>query len=65
MEQQEPLRLIITDFGFNDLVNISSVSEEERGGETGDKYINISFRTHRDLKIQTLASPKTISTVKR
>lgn len=64
MEQEESLRLIITDFGFNNLVNISSVSEEERGGETGDKYITISFRTHRDLKIQTLAPPKTTSTVK-
>ncbi|KGO14290.1 phage portal protein [Clostridium botulinum] len=65
MEQQEPLRLIITDFGFNNLVNITSVSEEERGGETGDKYITISFRTHRDLKIQTLGSAKTTSTVKK
>ncbi|EPY6430803.1 LysM peptidoglycan-binding domain-containing protein [Clostridium sporogenes] len=64
MEQQEPLRLIITDFNFNNLVNISSISEEERGGEKGDKYINISFRTHRDLKIQTLAPPKTTSTAK-
>ncbi|MFV3014098.1 LysM peptidoglycan-binding domain-containing protein [Clostridium botulinum] len=64
MEQEEPLRLIITDFGFNDLVIISNVSEEERAGETGDKYITISFRTHRDLKIQTLAPPKTTSTVK-
>ncbi|MHB9901473.1 LysM peptidoglycan-binding domain-containing protein [Clostridium botulinum] len=64
MEQEESLRLIITDFGFNDLVIISNVSEEERAGETGDKYITISFRTHRDLKIQTLAPPKTTSTVK-
>ncbi|WP_407301597.1 LysM peptidoglycan-binding domain-containing protein [Clostridium botulinum] len=64
MEQEEPLRLIITDFGFNDLVIISNVSEEERAGETGDKYITISFRNHRDLKIQTLAPPKITSTVK-
>ncbi len=64
MEQQDPLRLIITDFGFNNLVNINSISEEERGGETGDKYITISFRTHRDNKIQTLAPPKATSTVK-
>lgn len=64
MEQEEPLRLIITDFNFNNLVNISSISEEERGGETGDKYITISFRTYRELKIQTLAPVKTTSTVK-
>lgn len=66
MEQQEPLRLIITDFGFNDLVIISNVSEEERGGEAGDKYITISFRTYRELRIQTLALPKkNKSTVKK
>lgn len=65
MEQQEPLRLIITDFGFNNLVNIGSINEEGRAGETGDKYINISFRTHRDLKIQTLGSPKTTSKIKK
>ncbi|NFM30681.1 LysM peptidoglycan-binding domain-containing protein [Clostridium botulinum] len=64
MEQEEALRLIITDFNFNNLVNISSISEEGRGGEIGDKYITISFRTHRDLKIQTLSQPKTTSTVK-
>lgn len=56
MEQQEPLRLIITDFNFNDLVIISSISEEERAGEPGDKYISISFRAWRDLKIETISS---------
>lgn len=56
MEQEEPLRLIITDFNFNDLVIISSISEEERSGETGDKYINLSFRTNRELKIETVQS---------
>ncbi|EPN2036129.1 LysM peptidoglycan-binding domain-containing protein [Clostridium botulinum] len=64
MEQEESIRLIITDFGFNNLVNISSISEEERGGETGDKYITISFRTYRELKIQTLAPAKIAPTVK-
>ena len=58
MEQQEPLRLIITDFNFNNLVIISDIIEEERAGETGDKYITISFRTYRELKIQTLAPTK-------
>lgn len=56
MEQQEPLRLIITDFNFNDLVIISSINEEERAGEPGDKYISISFRVWRDLKIETISS---------
>ncbi|GAA0735735.1 LysM peptidoglycan-binding domain-containing protein [Clostridium oceanicum] len=56
MEQEDPLRLIITDFNFNSLVKISDISEEGRAGEDGDKYINIRFRTHRDIKIQKLPS---------
>ncbi|MBU5227859.1 SH3 domain-containing protein [Clostridium senegalense] len=49
-----PIRLIITDFDFNELVNISKFTVEERGGEIGDRYISISFRIHRDIKIETL-----------
>lgn len=56
MEQKEPVRLIITNFDFNDLVIISNVSEEEKAGETGDKYINISFRIWREVKIEKLSS---------
>lgn len=55
-EQSEPLRLIITDFNFNDLVNLVSISEEERPGEIGDKYINLNFRTHRELKIEKVGT---------
>ncbi|WP_010295863.1 SH3 domain-containing protein [Clostridium senegalense] len=47
-------RLIITDLNFNELVNINSLTVEDRAGEIGDKYISISFRTHRDIKIETL-----------
>lgn len=65
MEQQEPLRIIITDFDFNDLVIMSSLNQEERAGESGDKYISISFRTYRELKIQTLSPPKAASTAKK
>lgn len=64
MEQEQPLRFIITDFNFNDLVIISDISEEERAGETGDKYISISFRTWRELKIETV-SPAKENTVKK
>ncbi|ASN68294.1 putative peptidoglycan-binding LysM protein [uncultured Caudovirales phage] len=58
MEQQDPLRLIITDFNFNDLVVISQISEEERSGENGDKYISINFRAYRELKIQRVSTAK-------
>lgn len=53
---ETPSRLIITDLNFNELVNISTLAIEDRAGETGDKYISISFRTHRDIKIETLST---------
>ncbi|MCT4593187.1 MAG: LysM peptidoglycan-binding domain-containing protein [Anaeromicrobium sp.] len=56
MNQKEPLRLIVTDFGFNELVNIVTIHEEERAGETGDKYITLNFRMWRELKIETVVS---------
>lgn len=65
MEQQQPVRLLITDFDFNDLVIISSLNEEERAGESADKYISLNFRVWRELKIETLSTSKVItSTVK-
>ncbi len=53
-DEESPVRLIITDFEFNELVNISKFTVEERGGEVGDRYISISFRTDRDIRIETL-----------
>lgn len=65
MEQKEPVRLLITDFNFNELVIISTLDYEERAGEPGDKYINISFRSYRELKIEALpiiqASPQQLN----
>ena len=55
-DSNDPVRLIITDFSFNELVNIAKFTVEERGGEIEDKYISISFRTHRSIKIETLNS---------
>lgn len=54
MEQKEPVRLIITNFDFNDLVIISGIVEDEKAGETGDKYLTFTFRAWRELKIETL-----------
>lgn len=61
MEQIEPVRLIITNFDFNDLVIISYIKEDERPGEEGDKYISIAFRTWRELTIETIRPPTKIS----
>lgn len=62
MKQEDPLRLIITGFNFNDLVNISSISEEEKAGEAGDKYITLNFRTWRELKIEQVTTSQTVAT---
>ena len=47
-------RLIITDLNINELVNISKFTPETRGGEIGDIYFSITFRTYRELKIETI-----------
>lgn len=59
---ENPIRLIITDFKFNDLVSISKFTPEERAGEPGDKYISITFRKFREAKINVYQSTATIST---
>lgn len=48
------VRLIITDFNINELVNISKFTPEIKGGEVGDIYFSITFRTYREIKIQTV-----------
>ena len=48
---ENPLRLIITDLGFNSLVSLSKFAYEERAGEPGDKYVDVTFREFREVKI--------------
>lgn len=54
VDQAEPLRLIITGFGYNGLVTISSFSNAQTAGREEDRDIEITFRTYRELKIETL-----------
>lgn len=49
-----PVRLIITDLNINELVNISKFETEVRGGEVDAIYFSITFRTYRELKIETV-----------
>lgn len=49
-----PVRLIITDLNINELVNISKFEPEVRGGEADAIYFSITFRTYRELKIETV-----------
>lgn len=59
MNAEDPVRLIITKFNFNNLVIISNITESERGGEAGDKYVDISFRVWREVKVKKVAPRKT------
>lgn len=43
-ESEEFVRLIITDYGFNELVNLADYSEDESGESQRDKYITLDFR---------------------
>lgn len=54
VDQAELLRLIITGFGYNGLVTISSFSNTQTAGREEDRDIDITFRTYRELKIETL-----------
>lgn len=54
--QDKPLRLIITDLNINMFVTISKFTPTYYAGEEGDAYISITFRQHREYKIETLQS---------
>ena len=57
-DQKEPIRLIITDFDYNELVTISSFTQEEVAGENGDKYIDITFRRYKEIIVNTVPKKK-------
>lgn len=54
IDSDTQVRLIITDFNINELVNISKFTPEIKAGEVGDIYFSITFRTYREIKIQTV-----------
>ncbi|MGN2371940.1 SH3 domain-containing protein [Clostridium cagae] len=58
---EQPLRLIITDIDVNELVSISKFTYEFVAGELEDIYFNITFRTNREIKIETITSTSTNS----
>ena len=53
----KPVRLLITESPVNILVLIGGVSWEIKGGEPGDIYFNINFRSWREIKVRTTAQP--------
>lgn len=54
MEGRDPLRLIITGTDVNVLVMLSAHNSSFKGGEPGDVYFDLIFRTWKDYKIRTL-----------
>ncbi|NQX60440.1 LysM peptidoglycan-binding domain-containing protein [Paenibacillus qinlingensis] len=55
MESREPLRLRITGTDVNVLVMLSAHNSSFKGGEPGDVYFDVTFRTWQDYKVRTLA----------
>lgn len=51
-----PVRLLITGAGVNDLVLITSVTRQIVGGEVGDIYFDIAFRTWKEIKVGLVLS---------
>lgn len=41
---EEPIRLIITEYNFNELVNLVDYSDDEDGNYQGDKRVSLDFR---------------------
>lgn len=64
-ESSEMVRLIITDFSFNELVNISDYQVTENGDNQRDKYITLDIRVVREdisnnlitIESNTVSSP--------
>lgn len=49
----EPVRLVISHTGINVPVYLITYESSFRGGEPGDIYFDLTFRTWRDAKLQT------------
>lgn len=49
-----PVRLIISETGITALVTVTAHNSTIRGGEPGDVYFDVVFRTWRDARVRTL-----------
>ncbi|MCD9020505.1 LysM peptidoglycan-binding domain-containing protein [Cohnella silvisoli] len=55
MNRKQPIRLLITETAVNVLVNLSAHNTTFKGGEPDDVYFEVTFRTHREIKVRTSA----------
>ncbi|WP_256758699.1 LysM peptidoglycan-binding domain-containing protein [Cohnella sp. WQ 127256] len=53
--KKQPVRLIITDTIINALVHVSAHDSTFKGGEPGDVYFDVTFRTWRNIKVGSVA----------
>jgi nucleoid-associated protein YgaU len=52
MNSKTPVQLIISDTHVNVLVTLSVHNSTFKGGEAGDVYFDVTFRTYRELKVK-------------
>lgn len=60
-ESDEAVRLIITDYGFNELVHLADYQEDESGESQRDKYVTLDFRIVRgdgSNNVSTIEKPE-------
>ncbi|MBW5447444.1 LysM peptidoglycan-binding domain-containing protein [Cohnella sp. CFH 77786] len=50
MNSREPVQLIVSETAVNVLVTLSSHSSTFKGGEPGDVYFDVTFRTYREMR---------------
>ncbi|WP_422615000.1 LysM peptidoglycan-binding domain-containing protein [Cohnella caldifontis] len=53
MNSKTPVRLIISDTAVNVLTFLTSHNSTFKGGEPGDTYFDVTFRTYREMKVKT------------
>ncbi|XID96248.1 LysM peptidoglycan-binding domain-containing protein [Paenibacillaceae bacterium WGS1546] len=64
MNRKQPVRLLISDTAVNVWVNLSAHNTTFKGGEPGDVYFEVTFRTNRPLKVRAAASGNTVKTAR-
>lgn len=62
MNDKQPVQLIISHTAVNVLVTLSSHQSTFRGGEPGDVYFDVTFRTYREMKVKPVGGSNDAST---
>lgn len=65
MNAQQPVRLLMTDTAVNVLVYVSAHTSRFQGGEPGDVYFDVTFRTWREMKVRPAGSVAAAQTAAR